>query len=87
MRDNSQTVDCLNQHRKGEQLNTYITDSLKRIKTILVSDEQPSFESIDSTIGEFEIMKMEIKQHITNMPQKEEPMQTAWAFLYTQTRF
>ena len=53
-------------------MNTYITDSLKRIKTILVSDEQPSFESIDSTIGELEMMKMEIEQHLTNMPQKEE---------------
>ena len=53
-------------------MNTYITDSLKRIKAILVSDEQPSVEFIDSTIGELEMMKMEIEQHITNMPQEEE---------------
>jgi hypothetical protein len=53
-------------------MNTYITDSLKRIKAILVSDDQPSVESIDSTIGELEMMKMEIEQHITNMPQEEE---------------
>lgn len=53
-------------------MNTYITNSLKRIKTILASNEQPSFESIDSTIGELEMMKMEIEQHITNMPPKEE---------------
>ena len=53
-------------------MNTYITNSLKRIKAILVSSEQPSAESIDSTIGELEMMKMEIEQHITNMPQKEE---------------
>lgn len=53
-------------------MNTYIADSLKRIKTILVSYEQPSFESIDSTVGELEMMKLEIEQHITNMPQKEE---------------
>ena len=31
-------------------MNTYITDSLKRIKAILVSDEQPSVEFIDSDI-------------------------------------
>ena len=53
-------------------MNYYITDSLKKIKTIFVSDHQPSPESIDSTIGELEMMKMEIEQHITNMPQNEE---------------
>ena len=52
-------------------MNTYIMNSLKRIKKILVSDEYSSFESIDSTIGELEMMKMEIEQHITNMPQEE----------------
>ena len=29
-------------------MNTYITNLLKRIKVILVSDEQPIVESIDS---------------------------------------
>ena len=53
-------------------MNTYIMNELKRIKMMLLSNEQPSFEAIDSAIGEFEMMKMEIEQHITNMPQKEE---------------
>ena len=53
-------------------MNTYIMTELKRIKLMLLSNEQPSFEAIDSAIGELEMMKMEIEQHITNMPQKEE---------------
>lgn len=53
-------------------MNTYIMNELKKIKMMLLSNEQPSFEAIDSTIGELEMMKMEIEQHITNMPQKEE---------------
>ena len=53
-------------------MNTYIMNELKRIKMILLSNEQPSFEAIDSAIGELEMMKMEIEQHITNMPQEEE---------------
>lgn len=53
-------------------MNTYIMNSLKRIKTILVSGEQLSFEIIDPMIDELEMMKMEIEQHITNMPQNEE---------------
>ena len=53
-------------------MNTYIMNELKRIKMMLLSNEQPSLEAIDSAIGEFEMMKMEIEQHITNMPQKEE---------------
>ena len=52
-------------------MNTYITDFLKAIKTILVSDELPSHEFIDSTIDKLEMMKMEIEQHITNMSQNE----------------
>ena len=52
-------------------MNTYIINELKRIKMILLSNEQPSFEAIDSAIGELEMMKMEIEQHITNMPQDE----------------
>ena len=53
-------------------MNTYIINELKRIKMILLSNEQPSFETIDSAIGELEMLKMEIEQHITNMPQNEE---------------
>ena len=41
-------------------MNTYITDSLKRIKAILVSDEKPSVESIDSTIGELESLYVKL---------------------------
>ena len=52
-------------------MNTYIMDALNRFKRILSSDEVLSFESIDSITGEFEMMKMEIEQHITNMPQDE----------------
>ena len=52
-------------------MNTYIMDELNRFKRILSSDEVLSFESIDSIIGELEMMKMEIEQHITNMPQDE----------------
>ena len=52
-------------------MNTYIMDTLSRFKSILSSDEVLSFESIDSIIGEFEMMKLEIEQHITNMPQDE----------------
>lgn len=53
-------------------MNTYIMDALKQIRSILLSDEVLSIESIDSITGEFEMMKMEIEQHITNMSQNEE---------------
>lgn len=53
-------------------MNTYIMNELKRIKMMLLSNEQPSLEAIDSAISELEMLKMEIEQHITNMPQKEE---------------
>ena len=52
-------------------MNTYITDALSRFKSILSSDEELSCEIIDSMTGEFEMMKMEIEQHIANMPQDE----------------
>ena len=52
-------------------MNTYITDALSRFKSILSSDEALSYEIIDSMTGELEMMKMEIKQHIANMPQDE----------------
>lgn len=53
-------------------MNTYVTDALSKVKSILSSDESLSFEIVDYIIGELEMMKMEIKQHITNMPQDEE---------------
>ena len=49
-------------------MNTYIMNELKRFKNILSSDELISSETIDSIICELEMMKMEIEQHITNMP-------------------
>ena len=52
-------------------MNTYIMDALSRFKSILSSDEVLSFEIVDSITGEFEMMKMEIEQHITNMPPDE----------------
>ena len=52
-------------------MNTYITDALSRFKSILSSDEELSCEIIDSITSEMEMMKMEIEQHITNMPQDE----------------
>ena len=52
-------------------MNTYIMDELSRFKSILSAEEVLSFESVDSIMGEFERMKMEIEQHITNMPQDE----------------
>ncbi|MBE6564744.1 MAG: hypothetical protein E7655_05695 [Ruminococcaceae bacterium] len=43
-------------------MNTYSMNELKRIKMMLLSNEQPSFEAIDSAIGELEMMKMEKEQ-------------------------
>ena len=60
-------------------MNTYIMHSLKRIKTILLSAEQIPFEVIDSITGELEMMKMEIEQHMTNMPLNEEYKNTCCA--------
>ena len=48
-----------------------IINELKRIKMILLFNEQPSFETIDSAIGELEMMKMEIEQHITKCRRKK----------------
>ena len=60
-------------------MNTYIMNSLKRIKMILLSAEQIPFEVIDSITGELEMMKMEIEQHMTNMPLNEEYKNTRCA--------
>ena len=52
-------------------MNTYIMDALSKFKNILSAEDGLSFEIVDSITGEFEMMKMEIEQHITNMPQDE----------------
>ena len=52
-------------------MNTYIMDALSKFKNILSSNKELSFEAVDEMAGEFEMMKMEIEQHITNMPQDE----------------
>ena len=49
-------------------MNTYIMDALSKFKNILSAEDGLSFEIVDSITGEFEMMKMEIEQHITNMP-------------------
>ena len=52
-------------------MNIYIMDALSKFKNTLSSNEVLSFETIDEITGRFEMMKMEIEQHITNMPQDE----------------
>ena len=52
-------------------MNPYIMDALSKFKNILSAEDGLSFEIVDSITGEFEMMKMEIEQHITNMPQDE----------------
>ena len=52
-------------------MNTYIMDSLSKFKSLLSSDKALTSEIVDLIIDELEMMKMEIEQHITNMPQDE----------------
>jgi len=49
-------------------MNTYILKSLANIKNRLQSIDSASDELVDSVIGEIEMIKMEIEQHIQNMP-------------------
>lgn len=49
-------------------MNTYMIKECKRCKSILTSQDPLSSELIDHMTGAFEMMKMEIEQHITNMP-------------------
>ncbi len=56
-------------------MNTYITKSLNQIKTILTSSNNISYEEIDSIIGDIEMMKMEIEQHIENMDETEKNLE------------
>ena len=53
-------------------MNTYIIKSLAQIKKGLDSKENLSAETIDSMIGELEMIKMNIEQHITNMSKNKE---------------
>ena len=53
-------------------MNTYLAKPLAQIKKELASKEVLSPDSIDSFIGELEMMKMNIEQHIQNMPQSQE---------------
>lgn len=49
-------------------MNTYIMNAYKQLKNILASNASISPESIDDITGKLEMMKMEIEQHIANMP-------------------
>lgn len=53
-------------------MNTYIMDACKQFKDILSSKDTISPEAVDDITGEFEMMKMEIEQHIANMPTSED---------------
>lgn len=53
-------------------MNTYIMNSLKQIKNTLTSCNSIPYEKIDPIMGELEMMKMEIEQHISNMGQTDE---------------
>lgn len=53
-------------------MNSYIIRSLAQIKKKLSSKETLSPDTIDSIIGELEMIKLNIEQHITNMPENRE---------------
>ena len=53
-------------------MNTYIMDACEQFKNILAANDSISPKSIDDITGEFEMMKMEIEQHIANMPTCED---------------
>lgn len=53
-------------------MNDYIMDACKRYKDILSANNSLSPEFIDDITGKFEMMKMEIEQHIANMPTSED---------------
>lgn len=53
-------------------MNSYIIESLAQIKKGLNSKETLSPDAIDSIIGELEMIKLNIEQHITNMPKNRE---------------
>lgn len=53
-------------------MNSYIIRPLDQIKKKLSSKETLSPDTIDSIIGELEMIKLNIEQHITNMPENRE---------------
>ena len=53
-------------------MNSYIIRPLAQIKKKLSSKETLSPDTIDSIIGELEMIKLNIEQHITNMPENRE---------------
>ena len=53
-------------------MNSYIIRPLAQIKKKLSSKEALSPDTIDSIIGELEMIKLNIEQHITNMPENRE---------------
>lgn len=54
--------------KSGEHTNTYIMDACKRYKGVLFSDDSISPDCIDDITGKFLMIKMEIEQHIANVP-------------------
>ncbi len=53
-------------------MNSYVIRPLAQIKKKLSSKETLSPDTIDSIIGELEMIKLNIEQHITNMPENRE---------------
>ena len=53
-------------------MNTYIMAAVEQIKKEFALNETISFETVDSITGKLEMVKMEIEQHIANMPQNAE---------------
>lgn len=53
-------------------MNSYIIRPLAQIKKKLSSKETLSPDTIDSIIGELKMIKLNIEQHITNMPENRE---------------
>ena len=53
-------------------MNSYIIRPLAQIKKKLSTKETLSPDTIDSIIGELEMIKLNIEQHITNMPENRE---------------
>lgn len=53
-------------------MNSYVIRPLAQIKKKLSSKETLSPDTIDLIIGELEMIKLNIEQHITNMPENRE---------------
>ncbi len=50
-------------------MNTYIMTALNQIKQTLVSDTDMTRDTIEMFLNEIEMIRLEIEQHISNMPQ------------------